>query len=351
MNYKQVTFAREFRGFSQTALANSIEGLSQSNLSNFEKGLSTLSEDLKQKITDKLQFPREFFDRKINISIENKHYRKKATIRKAIVDKFENFCKILGYVIDEMSEYVEWPSFLLQPLNVEEGFSPKYVANYTRKLLNIDKSEPIRNIITLLEKSGIIIYELAENEKFDGVSFITDKGFPIIVINKNFSNDRKRFTLAHELGHILMHNEFNFPISNYRDDKWKEKEANEFAGEFLMPEDEIKNSLRNLKISDLMSLKNYWLTSMSAIIRRAFEIGVITKDRYTFFAIEMSRRGYTKVEPGIVYIDYPKCFENGYLLLKNELNYGIKDFVHIFSLPEDIVTDIYSFNNPRLRIA
>lgn len=95
MNHKQVTFVREFRGISQTALAKSIEGLSQSNLSNFEKGLSTLSEDLKQKVVDKLQFPKGFFELKINISIENKHYRKKATIRKAIVDKFENFCKIL----------------------------------------------------------------------------------------------------------------------------------------------------------------------------------------------------------------------------------------------------------------
>lgn len=247
------------------------------------------------------------------------------------------------YVVDEMSEYVEWPAFRLQPLNVEEGYTPRYIANYTRKLLRLNKSEPVANIITLLEQSGIIVYELAEDEKFDGVSFITDKGFAIIVINKNFSNDRKRFTLAHELGHILMHNEFNFPISSYRDEKWKEKEANEFAGEFLMPEEAIVNSLRNLKISDLMVLKNYWLTSMSSIIRRAFELGLINKDRYTYFAIEMSRRGYNKQEPGIVYIDNPVCFKNGYLLLKNELNYDVEDFIEIFALPKDVITDIYSF--------
>jgi Zn-dependent peptidase ImmA (M78 family) len=79
---------------------------------------------------------------------------------------------------------------------------------------------------------------LDEDEKFDGVSFITEKGFAVIVINKNFPNDRKRFTLAHELVHLLLHNESNSPISTFRD---KEKEANDFATEFLMREDSNKN--------------------------------------------------------------------------------------------------------------
>ena len=50
MNHRQLTFARELRGFSQTDLSSSIKGLSQSNLSKFEKGLSILSEDIQEKI-------------------------------------------------------------------------------------------------------------------------------------------------------------------------------------------------------------------------------------------------------------------------------------------------------------
>lgn len=76
LNHKQLTFAREYRGYSQTDLASKIPGLSQSNLSKFEKGLSTLSDDLKMKIVDFLNFPAAFFCQKISNTIENPHYRR-----------------------------------------------------------------------------------------------------------------------------------------------------------------------------------------------------------------------------------------------------------------------------------
>ena len=69
MNNKQLTFAREYRGYSQTELAESIKGLSQSNLSRFEKGFGVLSDDIQRKIIEYLNFPEEFFNRKINSTI------------------------------------------------------------------------------------------------------------------------------------------------------------------------------------------------------------------------------------------------------------------------------------------
>lgn len=340
MNHKQLTFAREYRGYSQTELAESIKGLSQSNLSKFEKGFGVLSDDIQKKIIEYLNFPDDFFNRKINSTIENANYRKRASIGKNITQKFENKCKLIGYIIDEFSESIEWPNFSLSPLNVEEGYTPQYIAGYNRKLLKLTKDEPVKNIISLLEQNGIIVYEIDEIEKFDGVSFITDKGFPVIIVNKNFSNDRKRFTIAHELGHILLHNENLYPISSYRD---KEKEANIFASEFLMPENEIKNSLRQLKMNDLGDLKSYWLTSMGAIIRKAKDLNCIDENRYRFFMIEMSRYGYNKKEPIEVFIDKPTCFKNAYQLFKDELSYDINDFVNFTALPKDILDDILSF--------
>lgn len=340
MNNKQLTFAREYRGYSQTELAESIKGLSQSNLSRFEKGFGVLSDDIQRKIIEYLNFPEEFFNRKINSTIENANYRKRASIGKNITQRFENKCKLIGYIIDEFSESIEWLDFTLSPLNVEEGYTPQYIANYNRKLLKLTKDEPVKNIMSLLEQSGVIIYEIDEIEKFDGVSFITDKGFPVIIVNKNFSNDRKRFTIAHELGHILLHNENLYPISSYRD---KEKEANIFASEFLMPEDEIKNSLRQLKMSDLGDLKSYWLTSMSSVIRKAKDLNFLDDNRYRYFMIEMSRYGYNKKEPIEVFIDKPTCFKNAYQLFKNEFSYDINDFVKFTALPKDILDDILFF--------
>ncbi len=342
MEHKQLIFAREYRGLSQTDLSENISGLSQSNLSKFEKGFGVLSEEVQSKIIKFLNFPSDFYNRKINSIIENANYRKRATVSKTVVQKFENKCRLIGYLVDEFSTSIEWPDFTLSPLNVEEGFSPKYVANYNRKLLKLSKDEPVKNIFSMLESHGILIYEIDEIEKFDGVSFISDKGFAIIIVNKNFSNDRKRFTIAHELGHILLHNENNFPISLYRD---KEKEANEFASELLMPENEIKNSLKNLKLSDLSDLKRYWLTSMSSIIRKAKDLNSIDENRYKYFMIEMSRSGYNKKEPIEVFIDKPTAIKNAYALLKNELSFNMDDFVRFTALPCDVIDEIFTNDN------
>jgi len=346
MNNRQLTFAREFRGFSQTELANSIAGLSQSNLSKFEKGLDSLSENTQSKIIEFLGFPTEFFERKIGNTIENANYRKKATISKAVVQEFEYKCRLIGYIVDQMSEDIDWPPFTFAPLNVEEGFSPSYVANYNRKLCKLSADAPVKDIITIVEGKGVIVYELDAYEKFDGVSFITDNGFPIIIVNNTFSNDRKRFTIAHELGHLLLHNDSNFPVSAYRQ---KEKEANEFASEFLMPENEIKHSLRGLRLNDLGVLKQHWLTSMASLLRRAKDLNCIDENRYKYFLIEMSRLGYSKKEPSNVFIDEPKCFKSAYKLFTNELNYSNQELSKYFALPEDVLDEIFAFDK-KLRV-
>lgn len=341
MNYRQFIFAREYRGLNQTQLSNSIKGLSQSNLSKFEKGLGTLSEDIQMKIIEYLNFPIEFFNRRVYHTIENDNYRKRSSINKSEITRFETRSKLIGYLIDEMSESIEWPSFEFLPLNVDDGFSPSQIAQINRKKLGINPEEPVRNIFTILENNGIIIYEIDEIEKFDGVSFITKGGYPVIIINKKFSNDRKRFTLAHELAHLLLHNESNFPVSDFRD---REKEANEFASEFLMPESAIKNSLRGIRLNDAIALKNIWLTSMSSLFRRAKDLGCISDDRYRYFMIEMSRNGYNKKEPMEVFIDAPNCIKSGYNLMRNGLAYNTDDFVNSMALPEDIINDIFDFS-------
>lgn len=346
MNYKQLTFAREYRGLNQTELSASIPGLSQSNLSKFERGLGSLSDQIQSKLIEFLDFPAEFFQKKIYNNLEHAHYRKRSTVTKSAISLFESQCKIIGYVVDQMATLIEWPEFRLQPLNVEEGFNPEYIASYTRNLLGLKKDAPVRDVFSLLERSGIIIYEISTIEKFDGISFITDQGYPVIIVNKNFSNDRKRRTLIHELGHILMHNEGNYAISGYRDEKWRENETEIFTSEFLMPSAEIGRSLQYLKMGDLLPLKQYWLVSMSSIIRRARDLGYIDKERYRFFSIEMSRSGQNKNELGNVYIDTPVYFQQAFYLIKNELEYSYTDISKAFSLPINLLEDIFYFDRP-----
>jgi Zn-dependent peptidase ImmA (M78 family) len=335
INCKQLTFVREYRGYSQTELASKIEGLSQSNLSKFEKGVGYLSSDVMDRMINFLGFPEAFYENIISNKAENAHYRRKKGMTKNERTNIELSNKLIGYIVDQMGESVEFPDISIKMIDLEEGFTPASAATYIRRYFGL-RDEPVRNIMSLMERNGIIIVELDYDvDLFDGVSFVTDGGYYVVIINKNFSNDHKRFTLAHELGHIVMHTSGDFLISDYRD---KEEEANKFASEFLMPSDAILNSLRGLKLQYLVELKRYWLTSMASIVRRAKDLKCITNDKYQYFNIELSRKGYRKNEPINVYIDAPKLFYDAYGLHKNSLEYSNEEMATAFNLPIDVLS-------------
>ena len=76
---------------------------------------------------------------------------------------------------------------------------------------------------------------------------------------------------------------------------------------------------------------------MASIIRRAKDLGCISNDKYRYFNIEMSRRGYKKHEPINVWIDSPSVFYDAYTLFKTELFYSDNDLVEAFNLPINII--------------
>ncbi|HKS49590.1 MAG TPA: ImmA/IrrE family metallo-endopeptidase [Amycolatopsis sp.] len=87
----------------------------------------------------------------------------------------------------------------------------------------------------------------------------------MLLINSASPTDRKRLTFAHELGHLVLHNGLAV------DDP--EREANEFAAEFLMPSHVIRPELRAVDIGRLHELKQVWGTSMQSLFERAFALG------------------------------------------------------------------------------
>lgn len=348
-NHKQLILARQYKGITQTELSSQINGLSQSTLSKFEKGIGDISEDLMQKIAEYLGFPLTFFKKDISLRIENFHYRKRASTGVKDVSKLESTFIVIGDMLDSMTDEVIFPEFSLSYINIEDGYSINKIAEYTRRLMGLKYDEPVKDIMGKFEKAGIIIVEMETSiDSFDGVSIISNKGLIYICINKKMSNDRKRFTLAHELGHIVMHLSTDFIISDYRD---KEKEANQFASEFLMPSDVIKNSLFDLKMSYLGDLKRYWLTSMASIVRRAKDVNAISAERYKYLSIELSRAGYKKNEPIAVYIDSAQIISQSYKLFKNQLEYSDNDLSEAFDLPISIFKDLFEIDNKRIRLA
>lgn len=345
MKGNQLTFAREYRGYTQKALAASVPGLSQSNLSKYEHGMGILSDDVLSRIMRFLNFPMAFLDLNINNNIENKHYRSKASISATKKRTIDREIALVAYCFDWFSDFVELPEYTFGCYDLEEGFSPEDVARQTRRKLRLG-ADPIKDICTLCEANGVFVYQIdTDCVEFDGVSLITDKGNHLIIINGNRSNDRTRLTIAHELGHIMMHENINVFINPARN---KEKEATAFAAEFLMPESLIKNSLYSLKMSQLPSLKTYWLTSMSSIVERARLLGTIDKDRYTGLRCEFSRNHWNKKEPMDVPLDSPSVVKQILELVTGELGYTNKEVVEGMKIAEDAYLSLFGERKPKV---
>jgi Zn-dependent peptidase ImmA (M78 family) len=133
--------------------------------------------------------------------------------------------------------------------------------------------------------------------KFDGLAGSMGNT-PLIVISQQQPGDRQRFTLAHELGHLIVNGRLNKKLD-------EEKACNRFAGAFLLPEDSLKQQLgahRNaIELQELYMLKHEFGLSMGAILMRALQCGVITEYRYKGYNIEFAKKGWKTLEPGAPY--------------------------------------------------
>ena len=222
--------------------------------------------------------------------------------------------------------------------------SPQEIAYKVRNFLGVPAG-PIDKIVSLLEKNGVIVMFLNvdDMEKFDGLTMFTMNQAPVIWINRNIPNDRKRFSLAHELGHLVMHLRSD---NLEKSEEQKELEANEFAGEFLMPKSQCKVDLFKLKYKDLGMKKYYWKVSKAAIIYRAKELKCISEETARYLYVTLGRYGERKNESVQVPIDEPQIVKKMYSLHVSELKYSVEEMMDITGLmTDDIKADLLNVSN------
>jgi Zn-dependent peptidase ImmA (M78 family) len=180
-------------------------------------------------------------------------------------------------------------------------------------------------MVTLLESKGFIItsFETSTTDIDAFSQYFEIEGRPVFIIafsnNKN-SAARINFDLAHELGHILLHewSEDNENISR-EDFKQHEKEANAFAAAFLLPENRFTADLKFMP-SDLghyIELKKKWRVSIAAMLHRACELGIITQNQYQYNLRIMNAKGQRVTEPldDVIAVSYPSMLSNAVSLL------------------------------------
>lgn len=292
-NYQMLELARSSRGITQKELANLINR-TQAAVSQWEHNLREPNEEDISLLSEALNYPKSFFyQQEIDVYLPpvQGHYRKKAALKAVSRTQLESHFRLLGGWVNKLQDAIEVEDGIASPDFSDDNLSdstPEDLARQLRAKWRVPNG-PIRSLTTLLENHKIVVAKTwMFNENVDGYSFHTNSGMPVIYVNREMSIDRMRFSIAHELGHLVMH-------SDCLPDEAREKEAHRFAAEFLMPSHDIHDQLINLRIDGLMSLKARWGSSMTALVRRSRDLGLLNEDRYKGMLIGLSP--YRKKEP------------------------------------------------------
>ncbi|MCI5739677.1 MAG: ImmA/IrrE family metallo-endopeptidase, partial [Ruminococcus sp.] len=154
--------------------------------------------------------------------------------------------------------------------------------------------------------------------------------------NNKTSAARIHFDIAHELGHICLH-EWSEDIEDITKEEFKrkEREANDFAAAFLLPEEMFRKDAERgpQTITYYKQLKKKWKVSIAAMIRRSEKLGIITTDDYQKLIRVMQRRGLRKEEPldDIFITASPALLKTSVIMLLQENVFSPTEFMEELS--------------------
>ncbi len=331
-NYQMLELARSSRGLTQKDLAVAINR-TQAAVSQWEHNLREPDAEDIALLSHTLNYPVSFFYQDGMDSYlppVQGHYRKRAALKAVPRTQLESHFRLLGGWINRLQEAIEPEDGIAVPDFLDDVLStatPQDLARRLRAKWRVPNG-PIRNLTLLLENHKIVVAKTwMANENVDGYSFFTNRGMPVVYINREMSLDRLRFSLAHELGHLVMH-------SDCLPGEEREQEAHQFAAEFLMPSHDIHDQLINLQYASLMPLKAKWGSSMSAIVVRAKQLKLLSDDRYRSLLIQLSP--YRKKEPVDLlkhgFVEQPQLLREMMRCHLEELDMSpteVKDMLHL----------------------
>lgn len=295
--------ARAASGLSMKALGEAA-GVSANMIKKYEHDTSMPSSGVLIKLSKALQVRSEYFFRPSKVKLSAVEYRKRANTPKSILKRIE------ADVLDQAERWEElsnlWPNFPVpdfaapQPLpdQVSSLEEIDAVADLVRQEWQLGLN-PITDLIDTLELNGILVIVTAvdENAKFDGLQ-TSISGKPVIVVSANWPGDRQRFTLAHELGHLLLHHRLS-------DNLEEEKACNRFASAFLIPASSMFKQLgtkrHKLEPQELYLLKHEYGLSMQGCLYHAANLSIISERVRKSMFIYFSSQGWRKQEPGTPY--------------------------------------------------
>ncbi|MCG3135932.1 MAG: hypothetical protein HMLKMBBP_03708 [Planctomycetes bacterium] len=318
---QMITLAREARDLTQSELAARIDA-SQSKVSKHEAGLVAVSEADVEKYAVALGFPPAFFRTNyVRVGAGNDvfHHRKRQAAlvsrlrhRHAEVDVRRLHVQRLLYDVE-----IDVRGFPAMDVDAFDG-DVEFIAAQVRASWGLAPG-PVHNLAKVVEDAGALVLQHDFGvDPIDAISNWVPGMPPVVCLNVRAPGDRQRLSLAHEVGHLVMHRQ---PGSAD-----PEAEAQAFAGALLMPAAEFLNEFpADATLQRVLALKPRWRVSVQAMVVRAHQLGRLPKSRYQDLFRQMSGMGWRKDEPLPVAPEQPS-------LLKEVVALHIRQ--HGYSIPE-----------------
>ena len=300
---KRLKNARITSGFSLRSLSDAMQNkVSAQAIGKYERNEDIPSPSVLIALARTLRVSVDFLQNEDELKLEGIEFRKSACFSAKEVTRIEAnaLSKVEKYLAIESLLNLssqDWDEPQGTPYWVKEHRDAEDGARNLREAWLLG-NDPIPMMSELLEEHGIKVLSL-DIDHIDGLAAKVQRkerrSGHIIMVKRSAWSERKRFTLAHELGHIVL---------NVVPGCDAERAANRFAGGFLIPAEVLRREIgvrrRNISLGELISLKKRFGVSIQALTYRCKELEIITQATFgRLFAIYKKRgwRDEPYVEP------------------------------------------------------
>lgn len=329
-NPEALIVARESRGETQAAVGASV-GLRQGFISKIENGVHIPSLEQVTIFGRFLNYPSSLFYESGPI-LQGKsgclYHRRRKTVPAKVLNRLDGMMAVrlvnARHLLNGLELIQDRSFYAMDP---DEYGSPEAVARALRIAWRMTDG-PVRNLVKLIESAGgIILLSPFNTNKLFGMSQWTTVDQPLFFLNSDIPMEELRWTIAHELGHLVMH---SIPTSEDL-----EAQADAFAGEFLAPRRLLLPDLKSLSFNKLPALKMHWRLSMKALIKRAEVIHAIDRNTAVRMYKQYSARRWNFAEPHPLSVEESTLIRSAAELHVREHGYSLEELAEAVRLSEN----------------
>lgn len=290
-NEGRLAHARQLNGFNKSALARAI-GITPRRYADFENRGEPPTPEVLARLCEELHVETQYFFQDETLEAENLSFRALSRMPARVRDAAfatSTLAAELAAWIDNKAD--------LEDLDLPQdlgGIDPETAAAIVRDRWGLGLG-PLPNLVQLLELHGVRVFGMSQpSQQLDAFSFWVDTK-PFVLLNARGTAERRRWDIAHELGHLVMHRGHHVPT-----DRGREDEADEFASHFLLPADRVHATVTSpVTLASVREEKVAWGVSAFAYIRRLRYLGHATEWEYRNLVIEASKAQLRRHEDDI----------------------------------------------------